>query len=194
MRTHTGEKPYKCKYCERAYAESGDLTKHLRTHVGENTYMCDQCPMAFKYQAELRQHQSEHYKMAQKLLQEQQQLALEQSQQQQQQQESGSTTNESPLQNETNSFQSKNANPALAVSTGNFFPRKELPAAQELLPQQPQDNENIYASGMQYLPLAVHQIQQQQQQIEQTQQQPEKKDVIARTQQQQDNLDFKESH
>lgn len=193
MRTHTGEKPYKCKYCERAYAESGDLTKHLRTHVGENTYMCDQCPMAFKYQAELRQHQSEHYKMQQKLLQEQQQLALEQEQQQKQQQENVSTTIESPLQNETSTFGPKIDNSALTVTTENFFPRKELPVATDLLQQQ-QNNENMYTSGMQYLPLAIHQLQQQQ--IEQTQQQlPEKKeDVAGNQQQQQDNLDFKESH
>lgn len=61
-RTHTGEKPYKCKYCEKAYAESGDLNKHIRTHVGEKTYMCDECPEAFKYQIELREHQRLHYK------------------------------------------------------------------------------------------------------------------------------------
>lgn len=65
MRTHTGEKPYKCRYCSRAYAESGDLTKHLRQHIGENTYMCGQCPLAFKYLTEWRQHQAEHYKQKQ---------------------------------------------------------------------------------------------------------------------------------
>lgn len=62
LRTHTGEKPYKCKYCSKKYAQSNDLNKHLRTHIGENTYICKQCPSAFKYQADLRNHEWEHYR------------------------------------------------------------------------------------------------------------------------------------
>lgn len=51
-----------CTYCDRAYAASGDLVKHLRTHVGEKTYFCDQCPLAFKYSTELKDHKNQHYK------------------------------------------------------------------------------------------------------------------------------------
>lgn len=51
-----------CIYCEKAYAASGDLVKHLRTHVGENTYFCDECPETFKYRHELRDHKNQHYK------------------------------------------------------------------------------------------------------------------------------------
>ncbi|XP_065365694.1 myoneurin-like [Calliphora vicina] len=60
--THSGEKPHMCKFCDRAYASSGDLVKHLRTHVGEKTYFCDQCPEAFKYATDLKDHKLLHYK------------------------------------------------------------------------------------------------------------------------------------
>lgn len=62
MVTHTGARPYKCKFCERDYTAQGDLNKHLRIHLGENIYTCDECPKTFKYSAELRHHKSEHFK------------------------------------------------------------------------------------------------------------------------------------
>lgn len=61
MRTHTGERPYKCQYCERSYAQSNDLLKHTRIHVGENTYKCNLCTAAFRLQAQLREHYRIHY-------------------------------------------------------------------------------------------------------------------------------------
>lgn len=60
MRKHTGEKPFKCKYCEVAYSQSNDLNKHMRIHVGQNTYKCSGCTMSFRYYAELRAHASMH--------------------------------------------------------------------------------------------------------------------------------------
>lgn len=51
-----------CTFCDRAYAASGDLVKHLRTHVGEKTYFCDECPESFKYSMDLKDHKVQHYK------------------------------------------------------------------------------------------------------------------------------------
>lgn len=55
---------YKCKFCDRAFSQSNDLTKHTRTHVGENMYRCPECPKAFRLQTELRNHSFEHYQAA----------------------------------------------------------------------------------------------------------------------------------
>lgn len=60
--THTGTRPYKCKYCERVYTAESDLNEHLKTHIGDNIYNCSECAKTFKYKIELRQHCCEHVK------------------------------------------------------------------------------------------------------------------------------------
>ncbi|KAI1691024.1 zinc-finger double domain-containing protein [Ditylenchus destructor] len=60
MRTHTGEKPFKCNRCSYACAQSGPLKLHMRTHTGEKTYKCDQCTYASGDGSHLRRHMLTH--------------------------------------------------------------------------------------------------------------------------------------
>lgn len=55
---------FKCPFCpERAYAQKGDLTKHIKQkHVGNNIYNCDLCNEGFQYFADLKTHSFRHYK------------------------------------------------------------------------------------------------------------------------------------
>lgn len=38
---HTGDKPYKCEYCRRYFAEKDNLTHHVRTHSTEKPFNCE---------------------------------------------------------------------------------------------------------------------------------------------------------
>lgn len=46
MRLHTGVKPYTCSVCGQVFSRSDHLSTHQRTHTGEKPYKCPQCPYA----------------------------------------------------------------------------------------------------------------------------------------------------
>ncbi|KAK1884998.1 Reversion-inducing cysteine-rich protein with Kazal motif, partial [Dissostichus eleginoides] len=47
MRVHSGERPYKCVYCNKAFTASSILRTHIRQHSGERPFKCAHCGKAF---------------------------------------------------------------------------------------------------------------------------------------------------
>ena len=41
MRTHTGEKPFKCDLCELRFARNSSMKRHQRIHSEEKPFPCD---------------------------------------------------------------------------------------------------------------------------------------------------------
>ncbi|CAL8088902.1 unnamed protein product [Calicophoron daubneyi] len=57
-RSHTGEKPYRCKMCNYACAQSSKLTRHMKTHGkdGKPRHLCKYCHTPFIVPSTLEKH------------------------------------------------------------------------------------------------------------------------------------------
>ena len=60
VRTHSGDKLYKCNECDYASSQSGTLMRHLKTHSGEKSKKCNQCDYASSRADVLRTHLKTH--------------------------------------------------------------------------------------------------------------------------------------
>uniref|UniRef100_A0A3Q2DFY0 C2H2-type domain-containing protein n=1 Tax=Cyprinodon variegatus TaxID=28743 RepID=A0A3Q2DFY0_CYPVA len=60
MRSHTGEKPFKCSLCNLTFSQSYHMTRHMKNQHAAGPYVCPTCGLSLESLPELFQHKKTH--------------------------------------------------------------------------------------------------------------------------------------
>jgi hypothetical protein len=60
MKTHSTDMPYKCKVCNKAFSHSGNYKIHLRMHTDERPFRCTVCDKGCRQAQDLEKHMRTH--------------------------------------------------------------------------------------------------------------------------------------
>jgi len=55
-RCHSGEKPFRCEFCDASFARNHDLKRHERKHTGDKPFQCSGCCKSFSRNDAMNRH------------------------------------------------------------------------------------------------------------------------------------------